>query len=157
MYWVWGAVSVIAAIGMIFLLRDYRGLLVVGAWLIVVAGVFQFNLYVYSAQGRYLFVVAGVIGLGVARAVSVLPARARSTVSALLVVVMSTLAVGCFMLSFKPTYAMADVRERPNEVEVARLYCRNEYTQTIRATGGGSAVLRCRGVAWVPVISTWKW
>jgi hypothetical protein len=82
-----------------------------------------------------VFVVAAVVGLGVARAVAILPGRARTTASAVIMVVLGAVAVECFIVSFAPTYASGEARQRPDEIEAARLFCRNEYTQRIRGTG----------------------
>jgi hypothetical protein len=136
MYWVWGAVSALGAAGMLVLWRDPRGRLLVGAWLVVLAAVVQYNRHIHSAQGRYLFIVAPVLGVAVASAITSCRPRWRRLAGGLLVAVTASLAVGCFAVFFRPTYVIAAVRQRPTEREIARLYCRNQYMQPIRVSGG---------------------
>jgi hypothetical protein len=135
-YRAWGAVSLVAAVGLVLLLRERVGRLLAGAWLLVVAGVVYYALQLYSAQGRYLFVVVPVFALALARPVANVPRRLRAAAAGALVLVLSGLAAACFVWSFAPTYARGEARVRPDVVDTARLCCRTTYEQTFAARDG---------------------
>ena len=143
MYAAWGAISTIGAFGLLLLFRDRRGRLLAGAFVVVLAAVFEYNAKIYSAQGRYLFIVVPVFGVAIGTVLTAIRSTRRRRVAAgALCVVATMLAALCFVGSFLPTYTRATPQRRPADRETARLYCRNVYTQPFRVTGS-----RLRGVA----------
>ncbi len=136
MYWFWGLTTLVAAVGMALLAQSRNGRLLVLSWLIVLAGVLQYNMYLYSAQGRYLFIVVSVFGMGVARVVVQLSGSRTTEVASIVGMTLAAIAIECFRGSFAPTYASLGHRTRPTELETARLCCGGEYGQEILPPGG---------------------
>jgi hypothetical protein len=135
MYEIWAAVSGVALAGIVLLCGDRRGRLLAAGWIAVFTAVVEYNFHVYSAQGRYLFIVAPVGGAAVARAWLAVPRPARRPASLVFVGVLGLTSAACFARAFLPAYATTTRRDRPPTAETARLFCANEYTQVVRGDG----------------------
>ena len=141
MYVVWAAITIVGIAGVPSLLRVRAGLILVVAALAVVAAVLQYNVAVYSSQGRYLFLAMPAFGAAVAAGADLLRRRAAWTSPALVAVAWTT-AVACLVLVLAPAYPAGPTRDRPRTAVTAQLYCANRYTTAFDAAGG-----RLRGLA----------
>lgn len=146
LYAIWAVVSVIAGIGLIAMLRSRVECVLAIAVGVCVASVLMYNRHVYSAQGRYFFIILPIVGLAVARGVGVLvPLRARAYAAVGLTALVAVASVACWHWSFAPAYRRPMRAARPEHSATSQLYCANAYTQTVASRGGVLTALRLHG------------
>jgi hypothetical protein len=136
-YACWIGVSVLALVGIIGMLTSRTEAVLALAALATVITVIDYNRYVYSSQGRYLFIILPIVGLAVARGfTSLTPSRARVAGGILLVMCLATAAIACVAQAFAPIYADIRSGERSTKLSTPQLYCHNEYSQIVTSRGG---------------------
>jgi hypothetical protein len=149
-YGCWIGMSAVALLGLLRMSRiGVEAVLALIAVAAIVA-VLDYNRYINSAQGRYLFIVLPIFGLAVAHGfIAVTPASMRGRAAALLIACVTAAAGGCLISAFAPVYAQSRAHDRsatpPARSFTAQLYCRNEYSQVVASSGGALRAIRLHG------------
>ncbi|MBI3767446.1 MAG: hypothetical protein HY271_03005 [Deltaproteobacteria bacterium] len=139
---------VVSAIGLVGLVRmcTTRVEAVLALTLVAnIMAVINYNRYIYSVQGRYLYIGLPIFGLAVARGIAVLaPPGVRTRVCAGLTTALVVAAVGC-VGEFDSVYAGIRPGMSLTHGTTPQLYCGNEYSQVMASRGGMLRGIRMYG------------
>jgi Dolichyl-phosphate-mannose-protein mannosyltransferase len=146
-YAVWAIVSAIAFVGTAMMLRTRIEVSLVLVLIGSIVAILDYNRFVYSAQGRYLFLVLPAFGVAVARGVLTIPrGRVRVVAATVVCVALTVVAVTCVTMSFAPVYAsLPSDGGISAQTSTPQLYCGNEYEQVVSSRGGRLTGLRLIG------------